>query len=56
MVTEVMLDLEFRPPWNRPSRRAGDAFPLLLRVDDAGLPRAATEWDADVASYPDGLG
>jgi hypothetical protein len=49
---EVVLDLEFLPPWNR-HRNAGDPTTLRIDVDPEGLRAAADAWDEERAPFPD---
>jgi hypothetical protein len=51
---EVDLDYEFTPPWDH-HRYAGDPFTVRVRVEAEQLRRAADEWDAEAAPYPDRL-
>jgi hypothetical protein len=51
---QVSFDLEFRPPWHRHGRAAGDPFNLTFTMDEGQLRRAAAEWDAERAPFPDG--
>lgn len=49
---QVSLDLEFQPPWHR-RRDAGDPFALSFAIDEVQLRRAAAQWDAERAPFPD---
>ena len=49
----ISFDLEFRPPWHRRGRRAGDPFSLTFTMDEGQLLGAAAEWDAERAPFPD---
>ncbi len=49
----VALNMEFRPPWRAPSRTFETPTILHIHVDPPTLRRAADEWAAEVAKYPD---
>ena len=52
----VLLDVEFRPPWHQQrgaSRHAGDPFALSFTMGNEQLQRAAEQWDAERAAFPD---
>ncbi|MBW6440206.1 hypothetical protein KZ829_41425 [Actinoplanes hulinensis] len=49
---EIMLDLEFKPPW-RPDRHAGAPLVLRYLLLPGALERAAADWDREVQRYPD---
>jgi hypothetical protein len=51
---QVGFDLEFQPPWHR-RRGAGDPFVLSFTTGEEQLRRAAGEWDAELAPFPDGI-
>jgi hypothetical protein len=50
---EIRLDLEFSPPW-QPRRTAGEPFVVRCQLTPQQLERAATEWEQEIAPYPDG--
>jgi hypothetical protein len=50
---EVSFDLEFRPPWHRHGRQAGDSFSLTFTMDEGQLRQAAARWDVERAPFPD---
>jgi hypothetical protein len=52
-VVAVGLDLEFHPLPQR--RKAGDPFTLTIVASAGALRQAATEWDKELAPFPDGL-
>ena len=50
---QVSFDLEFRPPWRRHGRQAGDSFSLTFTMDEGQLRQAAAQWDVERAPFPD---
>jgi hypothetical protein len=53
LIIEVRFDLEFRPPWHRRGRGAGNPFSLTFAASEQHLREAASQWDAERAPLPD---
>jgi hypothetical protein len=49
----VMMNMEFRPPWRAPSRTVDTPTVLHIPVSPTEVRRAAGEWAAELAKYPD---
>ncbi len=52
--TTVDLDVEFHPTQQR-RMAAGGPFTLAIAASPGALRQAATEWDEELAPFPDGL-
>jgi hypothetical protein len=52
VLIDIGLDLEAAPPW-QPRRAAGNPFRVRCDVAREHLLRAAEDWDAEIAPYPD---
>jgi len=49
---QIGLDLEFAPPWSR-RPAAGNPYLVRCRFTRQELHQAATEWEAEIALFPD---